>query len=147
MSRNENSHKPALGGLSQPHLETLPWVGCGYKERGNELRPFLPPPHNCCWCKSRRNKRPRGGLEESESRLRRTDSNKRHVGVGALVSNVACAGQKARDGGGGGRGGGQVSINFFLEERTGGCCAMAPLTAGAVDRPRNYPEREQIAPS
>lgn len=41
--RNENSHKPALG-LLQFHLETLQWVGCGYKQQGNELRPFCPPP-------------------------------------------------------------------------------------------------------
>lgn len=43
MSRNENSHKLALG-LSQFHLETLQWVGCGYKKQGNELRPVCPPP-------------------------------------------------------------------------------------------------------
>lgn len=41
--RNENSHKMALG-LSQFHLETLQWVGCGYMKQGNQLSPFCPPP-------------------------------------------------------------------------------------------------------
>lgn len=102
--------------------------GLWLQEARKWTQTFLSSP-NCCWCKSRRNNHPCGGLNKSESRLQRTDNNN-----GMLVSMCSCqmkhvqgrrpAAEMVR---------GEKWRNSFSEETNGGCCAMAPLTAEAVD--------------
>lgn len=58
--------------------------GLWLQEARKWTQTFLSSP-NCCWCKSKRNNHPCGGLNKSESRLQRTVNNK-----GTLVSMCSC---------------------------------------------------------
>lgn len=115
------------------------WKHCGgwavatrSKEMNSDL---LGPPTNCCWCKSSELDRVEGGRKPNPDYKTTENQEQHHVSVHVFMSHAACArGERAERQ----RWREKKNERFdeFSESTNGGCCLMAPLTAGAINHDR-----------